>query len=552
MNKIIILLIVLLFVSFDFTFTVAKKSGRKGVRALSDNEVLLSDGPIRGTTIDSHRVFYGIPFASPPIGELRYEDPQPPKPWNYVRDGTKQREQCIQKCELGDGSCSEVGTSEDCLYLDVFIPRNISPGSKVPVMVFIPGGAFTQGTGSCPLYDSSKFANSSVIVVNVNYRLGVLGFLCTNILSGNFGFLDQVMALDWVQENIEVFGGDKDQVTLYGQSAGAFSVAAHLSSEKSAGKFHRAILSSSPFTVGLKSQTVARGFAQRFSNKIGCDIEDIDCHRSKSPEEVLAIQREVSLKFGDKILDAFTIWSPVVDDVNINGQPLTMIKEGTTHDVPTIIGDVQDEARIFVYMLFKKNVLPISYKTMVRVLFGLLNGNKVLDLYPSPGFLQDCRPILSKLLTDYLFRCPGRYSVVKSAQLNESPVFHYFYNHVSSAGHSLEQCEGMVCHGSELPMVFNTYESGFDQDLDEDEKLFAEELNNYFANFVKYGNPSQPNGLPTPKVWSPTTKTTNTSLIMKVGFETKDIISNDPKCDLFDKISYNGYTKDQTRMRKNK
>ncbi|KAN0012456.1 hypothetical protein ACTFIU_007759 [Dictyostelium citrinum] len=550
MNKILILLIVLL-LSFDI-ISAARKPGRKGIRTLGDNEVLLSDGAIRGIVTDSHRVFYGIPFARPPVGELRYEDPQPPKSWSYVRDGTKQREQCIQECTLGAGSCSEVGTSEDCLYLDVFIPRTITPGSKVPVMVYIPGGAFTQGTGACPLYDGNKFANSSVIVVNINYRLGVLGFLCTGLLSGNFGFLDQVMALDWVQENIEVFGGDKNQVTIYGESAGGFSVAAHLSSEKSEGKFHRAILSSTPYTVGLKTQTVARGFAGRFSSKIGCDLEDIDCHRSKSPEEILEIQKEIGLSFGDKILDAFTIWAPVVDGINVYEQPLTLIKQGTTHDVPIIVGNVQDEGTLFVYMMYKNIVIPSYYRTIVHILFGITNGNKVLEHYPLPGFLQDSRPILAKMLTDYLFRCPGRYHVSKSAQLNESPVYHYQYKQVSSAGHSFEPCEGLVCHGVELPMVFNTYESALGLDLEEEEELFAEELNNYFVNFIKYGNPSHPNGLPTPKVWNPITKTTNTSLVMKVNFEIKDLNTKDPKCDLFDKLSYNGYIKDQTRMRKNK
>ncbi|KAM9977198.1 hypothetical protein ACTFIR_011056 [Dictyostelium discoideum] len=550
MNKIIILLIVLL-LSFDI-ISAAKKSDRKGIRTLGENEVLLSDGAIRGAVTDTHRVFYGIPFARPPVDELRYEDPHPPKPWSYVRDGTIQRDQCIQDCKLGKGSCSEIGTSEDCLYLDVFIPRTINPGSKVPVVVFIPGGAFTQGTGSCPLYDGHKFANSSVIVVNVNYRLGVLGFLCTGLLSGNFGFLDQVMALDWVQGNIEVFGGDKNQVTIYGESAGAFSVAAHLSSEKSEGKFHRAILSSTPYTVGLKTQTVARGFAGRFSSKIGCDLEDIDCHRSKSTEEILAIQKEVGLAFGDKILDAFTIWSPVVDGINVNEQPLTMIKQGTTHDVPTIVGDNQDEAIIFVYMKYQNVVIPSSYRTIVHVLFGIANGNKVLEHYPLPGFLKDSRPILSKLLTDYLFRCPGRYHVSKSAQANESPIFHYLYKQVSSGGHSFEPCEGLVCHGTELPMVFNTYESALGLDLEEEEEEFAEQLNNYFVNFIKYSNPSHPNGLPTPKVWNPTTKTTNTSLVMKLGFEVKDIITNDPKCDLFDSLSYNGYTRDHNRMKKSR
>ncbi|KAK5580643.1 hypothetical protein RB653_000665 [Dictyostelium firmibasis] len=548
-----LLLLIILVSSIDSCFSLSSKNVKRRLFNNEEDVVSIKDGLIRGTIIDSHRVFYGIPFARPPVGELRFEDPIFPKGWKNVKDCTRQKEQCIQDCKLSNGACSQIGTSEDCLYLDVFVPRKLEnkKSASIPVMVFIPGGSFIQGTGSCALYEASKFANSSVIVVNLNYRLGALGFMGTDLLSGNFGFLDQVIALQWVRSNIEAFGGDKNQVTIFGESAGASSVVAHLISERSKNLFQRAIVSSGPFTLGFKTKSQARGISNRFSSKIGCNIEDIECLRSKTTKEILKAQSDVEFSFSGKLMDIVTVWTPVVDCDILPAQPLTMIRDGIlVNNVPLIIGETKDEGNLFVYLNFNKKISPNKYKNIVSSMFGS-NSHLVLNKYPAAPDNEDCRPILSTLYGDYVFRCSNRYLINKLIQHSSKSlpvIYHYLFKHALSSGHPIPYCSGIACHSSELSMIFNTYESALGLDLDDEEIHFSEDISRYWINFVSNGNPN--NGLTSSKMidWSPISKSLNNSLIMLPDFQSKDIISSDEKCDLFDKISYKGYTKKSSKL----
>ncbi|KAN0041845.1 hypothetical protein ACTFIV_004395 [Dictyostelium citrinum] len=539
-----IFLLIILLSSIDNCISISSKNVKRRLFNNEEDIVSIKDGLIKGIVVKDHRVFYGIPFARPPIDELRFEDPIFPKAWKNVKDCTMQKEQCIQNCRLGDGACSQVGTSEDCLYLDVFVPRKLDITNSVlfPVLVVIPGGAFVQGTGSCLLYDASKFANSSIIVVNINYRLGALGFLGTDLLSGNFGFLDQVMALQWVRTNIEAFGGDKNRVTIFGESAGALSVAAHLVSDRSKNLFQRSIISSATLTLGLKTKSQIRGISNRFSSKIGCNIEDIDCYRSKSPEEILKAQDEVANGFSGKLLDIVTVWTPVADGDIILGQPLTMIRDGVlVNNVPLVIGETKDEGNLFVYWNFKEKISLHKYRNIVSLMFGS-NTQLVLNKYPPPSDnKEDCRPILSKLYGDYVFRCPNRYLINRLLNQNNksSPliIYHYQFRHSLSSGHPISYCSGIVCHGSELPLIFNTYESAMDFELGDDEIQFSEDINRYWVNFVSNGDPNKGLSSSTMVNWSPITKSLNDSLIMIPDFQLKDIISFDEKCNFGDEIT---------------
>ncbi|KAM9977178.1 hypothetical protein ACTFIR_011036 [Dictyostelium discoideum] len=555
-----ILLLIILLSSIDSCISISIKNVKRRLFNNEEDIVSTKDGLIRGIVVKDHCVFYGIPFARPPIDELRFEDPIFPRVWKNVKDCTRQKEQCIQNCRFGNGACSQVGTSEDCLYLDVFVPRksDITNSSLFPVLVVIPGGAFIQGTGSCLLYDASKFANSSIIVVNINYRLGTLGFLGTDLLSGNFGFLDQVMALQWVRSNIEAFGGDKNKVTIFGESAGALSVMSHLVSERSKNLFQRAIVSSATFTLGLKTKSQIRGVSNGFTSKIGCNIEDIDCLRSKTPEDILKAQDQVANLFSGKLLDIVTIWTPVVDCDIILGQPLTMIRDGIlVNNVPLIIGETKDEGNLFVYLNFQEKITQHKYRNMISLMFGS-NSQMVLNKYPAPTSNDDnnkgdCRPILSKLYGDYVFRCPNRYLInrllTQNNKSSSSPViYHYQFRHSLSDGHPFPYCSGIACHGSELPLIFNTYESAMNFELDDDEIQFSQDINRYWVNFISNGDPNKGLSSSTMIDWSPITKSLNNSLIMVPEFQLKDIISIDARCNLFDKISYRGYTKKNSKL----
>ena len=219
--------------------------------------VRLDAGQVRGadTHVDGIRVFRGIPFAAAPVGELRWRMPQPVEPWQGVRDGTQFGNICIQPPGRGRLNIAVLPQSppmsEDCLYLNVWTPAD-SAADALPVMVHFYGGAWTEGAGSVPLYDGTALAGKGVVVVTMNYRLGPFGFFAHPALrdasdtdsSGNYGLADKIAALQWVRANIEAFGGDSDNVTVFGQSAGAASIATLVASPRAAGLFHRAIAQS--------------------------------------------------------------------------------------------------------------------------------------------------------------------------------------------------------------------------------------------------------------------------------------------------------------------
>lgn len=223
-------------------------------------------GYVSGTSEGGLWIYRGIPYAAPPIGDLRWRPPAPVQPWDGTREAKEFSAACPQPASADPSSGdTPANTSEDCLYLNVWTPAK-SAGEKIPVMVFIHGGAFGQGAGSISLYDGTALAKKGVIVVTLNYRLGALGFLAhpqlvkesTNGSSGNYGLLDQLAALDWVQRNIAAFGGDPSRVTIFGESAGASSILLHLVSPQSRGLYQQAIVESGPlWTQGAILNIVA-------------------------------------------------------------------------------------------------------------------------------------------------------------------------------------------------------------------------------------------------------------------------------------------------------
>uniref|UniRef100_Q7M441 Probable esterase D2 n=1 Tax=Dictyostelium sp. TaxID=5784 RepID=Q7M441_9MYCE len=529
MNKLVFILLLLLLINISF----ARK--RSYIKNTDTSIVVTQFGAIKGIVEDTHRVFYGVPFAQPPVNQLRWENPIDLKPWENVRETLTQKSQCAQKCNLGPGVCSPMGTSEDSLYQDIFTPKDARPNSKYPVIVYIPGGAFSVGSGFLYLFMMLlNLLHSSVIVVNINYRLGVLGLMGTDLMHGNYGFLDQIKALEWVYNNIGFLGGNKEMITIWGESAGAFSVSAHLTSTYSRQYFNAAISSSSPLTVGLKDKTTARGNANRFATNVGCNIEDLTCLRGKSMDEILDGPRKIGLTFGYKILDAFTIWSPVIDGDIIPMQTLTDSKGRSKHMMFQHYWKCKHEAIPFIYS-FSKIVVGIDYyRVLVAIVFPL-NAMKILPLYPAAPRGQDSRPILSELITDYLFRCPDRYHTVTNAKKLSSPTYHYHYVHVKSTGHSLDACDDKVCHGTELSLFFNSYEL-MGERLDNDEKELAIDINNYIVNLQLLINPNT--GLDVPVQWRQVTCTQNSTLILETTIETKVSFTNDPKCNALDLTYY--------------
>ncbi|KAM4012286.1 fatty acyl-CoA hydrolase precursor, medium chain-like [Anomaloglossus baeobatrachus] len=264
-------------------------------------------GELRGKTLSAEgtdrtvHAFYGVPFAKPPVGPLRFAAPEPPTAWTSVREASDYAPMCLQDyhameqlLEAVKAKCDIPPASEDCLYLNIFTPADRVKGEKLPVMVFIHGGALVMG-GAMMFEGSALGAHENLVVVSIQYRLGLLGFLSSgdDRAPGNYGFLDQVAALQWVQENIVDFGGDPDSVTIFGESAGGISISALVASPLAKGLFHRAIAESGVALMpGLvaKSKEESVFYSNIVANISGCAVDAlVDCLKAKSGEEILSL-----------------------------------------------------------------------------------------------------------------------------------------------------------------------------------------------------------------------------------------------------------------------
>ncbi|CAL9401879.1 Para-nitrobenzyl esterase [Streptomyces sp. enrichment culture] len=285
------------------TSTAGSVSGPGADRAAP---VVRTDGGlVQGVTADRADRFLGLPYAAPPVRDLRFAPPAAPASWKGVREADQQSPACLQF--QPSGIREEQAVSEDCLYLDVYRPSGTKPGARLPVLVWFQGGANTQGTGV--IYGGGSMATRSDVVVTINYRLGVLGTLNLPQLRaeskdgpGNYGLLDQQAALRWVHSNISRFGGDPDNVTIAGQSAGAGSVCDHLASPTAKGLFSRAVIMSGG--CNLQSAASGQGQSTAFVEEVGCATaaDVLACLRAKPAAELLAAQKEsgVSLSTGGR------------------------------------------------------------------------------------------------------------------------------------------------------------------------------------------------------------------------------------------------------------
>ena len=331
--------------------------------------------PIYGSAVTSVNTFLGIPFAAPPVGELRFQPPKPAQSWKpSVYDATSFRKVCIQKRELFEEAFKKVipnfeksNYGEDCLYLNVYAPAqndSLNPSTKYPVMVYIHGGGFV--VGSAIVNDGLGLSTYGVVVVTIQYRLGPFGFLSTgdSAAPGNYGMLDQVQALKWVKENIKNFGGDPNKITIFGLSAGGASVSLHLLSRLSANLFHRAISESgvylSPWAVA--SPQVAKSRTVQLGKKTGCEFKEldklVDCLKKKDAWNI-------TLSGGD-------LWSPVVDktageNAFLLDMPHNLAKAGEFKKAPYMVGFMPNEGALFLPQLQNMTLNLILFRATMKV-----------------------------------------------------------------------------------------------------------------------------------------------------------------------------------------
>lgn len=415
--------------------------GTTGGVELRDLVVETAQGAVQGFENDGVYTYRGIPYAAPPVGELRWAPPNPPSSFTDTFDATAPGNICVQE-EFGGLEIPGFSPSEDCLFLNVDAP---AAGTDLPVMVWIHGGAFTLGEGLQADGGTSgdRIARrTDTVVVSMNYRLGQFGFLAhpdltaeaTPNASGNYGLMDQRAALEWVAENIAQFGGDPNNVTLFGESAGAFSVCSHLVSPESAGLFDRAILQSGSCQRAF--QTLATGEAQgeAFAEALGCTGDNpLACMRAATPDEVLAALPPAP-NFGFTPTTATTgSWGPIVDGRVLVEQPADSFDSGDFNQVPTIVGFTSGEARLFVWLgEIAEEPLVVTAENYESLVASFLGGDTELAAlavaqYPLNEFSEPAEA-LAAVATDTIFRCPGKQEAAQISRfVPETYLFQFEY-----------------------------------------------------------------------------------------------------------------------------
>jgi carboxylesterase type B len=495
----------------------------------STGTVQTSSGPVCGMTSSvtikgpgtlTASAYLGVPYAVPPVGSLRWKYTTLFKGSNPLQ-ATAYGNECPQalastpsnasSSRCTDGKTLGLGESEDCLYLNVWVPNDTTESSQLPVMAFIHGGAFEQGSGGAPsnpdgtpvgnLYDGTYLAaTGKVIVVTFNYRLGALGFLAHGG-NYNFGFADQILALQWVQTNISRFGGNPHHVTLFGESAGAKSVGLHvLASSRSAGLFQAALMESNALGLPYKNTSQTQKLSRELcaSRPSLCTTATTACDLVEAQSNFMRT-RPLSLSTISNFL-----WEPTIDHVYVTGQP---IASAAGLSVPLLLGTNRDEGIAFVYPAeeqapkkpgFKNPPTLAAYAAILDQQFGAAHSKKIraLERYHC-GTSSDCSNQLVNVMTDFAFTCANRHLAIQATQRAKAPpLYIYQFDQVSNFNlwsflpAPVSQCNGMVCHADELPYVFNTAGQLTNSTaFTAPEESLAQTIGGYWTSFASNHNP---------------------------------------------------------------
>ncbi len=448
-----------------------------------ENETVVKTnyGEVMGAEQDGVLSYKGIPFAAPPLGELRFAPPQPLEGWDDVLDCTEFRGTAMQaQASQEEG----IEYSEDCLYLNIWRTAE-EQQEPMPVLVFIHGGAFTQGSPAKTTYDGTRFAQDGVVQVNIAYRLNALGFMPSEEITeeygnfGNNGVLDQIQALTWVKENIEQFGGDPQNITICGESAGAFSVSNLMLSPKAEGLFQKAIIESgttvsqavtAPFCDGTTTQ--ALGNAQRLMDSL--NVESIEELRQAGAQEVA----DASAFSLDMLHPSRQAFFPVFDGDILPEDPLAAIENGAFNKVKLLVGYNTDEGSIFI----DESMTEQQYDEFLENLFPKSAG-KVQERYPVDE--QHTPADRARNIVKMGFRMGGDLFADQLYAAGEDAYLYHFNYSVPA----LEEAGLGTTHALELLFVFDQFPEGVE--LDEEARAFVEEVHGRWLNFIKTGDPNE-------------------------------------------------------------
>lgn len=477
--------------------------------------------------------YLGIQYGS----QVRWQDSTPVAwPPTTAQPQTAYGATCVQ--DVPGWESNPPTQDENCLFLNVWAPSGTinKPGSR-PVMVFIHGGAFIEGAGSSLIYDGTAFAQNDVVIVTLNYRLGALGFLVANgiqtspndktpvNIAGNFGLKDQQLAMAWVKQNIANFGGDPNRITLFGESAGAMSVGLHtFAMPSSAGLFQAVIMESNPLANQYRTASDAANEGGNFIAAVcaamkltPCKLTWADLQNTSyvTPSYILAAQDAVAKMLSSSltVIGSFSLpWSPYLDGTLVQGQPYAGYVKGTT-PVPIGFGVNQNEGTIFTalaYDEFSSYFTPTDYKTFLTVKFGPIHAAGLLQksryqvtTQPQASYMNQTAFALANVMTDYGFACgniaaannAGTSKPIYGYQFTQQVPFDLYRTGTTPPGTPVPACASdaapntNVCHGDELPYVFNTILTVAPSAGSADTQL-ATSMNAAWASFAK--NPASP------------------------------------------------------------
>jgi para-nitrobenzyl esterase len=436
-----------------------------------------ANGPVRGVANGALDEFLGIPYAAPPVGALRWRPPQPAATWYGVRDATKFAPHCPQSA----GSFGLASTSENCLYLNVFAPSHRRAGARYPVMVWIHGGALVSGESND--YNPAQLVADGVIVVTINYRLGALGFLADPALadakgqSGDYGLMDQQAALRWVQRNIANFGGDRHDVTVFGESAGGLSTLVQVASPEAKGLFQHAIVESGSYNLNQESLAGAEAAGEAFAAKAGCASQGAACLRRLPVSTILADQNALG-------------YTPNVNSEILPQTLGTAFATGNFNRVPVINGTNHDEYRLFVALseLAGNPVKASNYQSMISATLGVspavatvIAAKYPLAKYPSPSVA------LGAVGTDAIFACPAL--TIDESISRFVPTYAYEFNDENAPEDFLPPVSFPygAAHASEIQYLMSLPTA---KPLSAQQQRLAATMKEYWTTFAKRGIPS--------------------------------------------------------------
>jgi para-nitrobenzyl esterase len=462
------------------------------VKAAGDPIVRVESGKLKGVAESGAlpiRIFRGIPFAAPPVGDLRWSEPQPVVPWSGIREAREFAPRCMQQPLFSDMMFRSASPSEDCLYLNIWTPAKLggSQQRKLPVLVYVYGGGFMAGDSSEKRYDGAALARRGIVVVTMNYRLGVFGFFSHPELtassphhaSGNYGLLDQVAALAWVKRNIAAFGGDPNHITIGGESAGSISVSALMASPLSRSKFAGAIGESGAMMQKLTPPPLAEAESKgaAFAKSVGAPT--LAALRAIPADKLLAAQGDAKDMPFDAVIDGYFLTEP----------PSATFSSGRAAHVPLLVGSNSQEGPGSA--IFGDGAPTVAkYRAGLTRLFGD-KADAVFALY-SARTDADVLPIATALASDDFLALPT-WKWFDLQRRTGAPTYYYYFARVrprfvtDTSGSPLPW--GAV-HSAEIEYALGNLDANPLYAWTADDRKVSVTMSAYFANFIKTGNPN--------------------------------------------------------------